>query len=112
MLVTCLDREQYEDGVGLSIVLASEKPVHRASNDEGGEQRTAAEKRKYAQGVHAARVEHLGALLKKDAICRGLDPRGVNLYTTAQSRVMVGTRSMRDNSTRTKDAYRRVVKIA
>jgi hypothetical protein len=72
------------DGVGLSIVLASEKPVHRASNEEGSEQRTAAEKRKYAQGMYAARVQHLGTLLEKGAICRGLDPGRVNLYTTAQ----------------------------
>jgi len=69
------------DGVGISIVIAIEKPMKRFKTPES-ETKTEAQKRAFAQEMKQREIDRLAPLIPR-AIVKGLDPGRVNLYTTS-----------------------------
>ena len=72
------------DGVGLSIVIDTEKSMPEYRSMEEHRPLTEKEKREYAQAKRKEEIERICKLA--DAIEKGLDPGRVNLYTTAQEK--------------------------
>lgn len=73
------------DGVGLSIVLEVERPERVHAVAEETRTLTAKERKEYAERKRKEEIAALRPLLQKEnAVCRGLDPGRVNLYTTAE----------------------------
>jgi hypothetical protein len=69
------------DGVGVSIVIAIEKPMKEFKTTERVP-KTEAQKRAFAKEMKQREIDRLAPLIPR-AIVKGLDPGRVNLYTTA-----------------------------
>ena len=75
------------DGVGMSIVLLVERPQRFQKSVKDDIHLSAKQKREFAEKKRRDKIEKLATFSNNEennAICRGLDPGRVNLFTTAE----------------------------